>query len=581
MKTNLIKTSANTHISFISKATGQSAEKLKISVFDSSDNLIFEKRNFSQENFENTDWVLAKPNLIAIEVTDEKNILSLEYFIIYDDSVLSNGVTYLDIRKESIAIIGAGAMSAHYSENIYRPQIHFTAFKRWINDPNGLVYSNGLYHMFYQYYPHTSVWGNMHWGHAVSKDAVHWKHLPIALYPRIEDKFFGGAFSGSAIEKDGKIVVIYTHHFEDARNKEKFHNTEFIENQEVAETINGIDFVLWDAPVLRCEGRTKEISRDFRDPKVWLDTDNKYKMLLGSAYNCEPAILIYSSDDLKDWTFEGTLYIEKNIKGRCIECPDLFPLGNKYVMIASIIEMVDGKEKHVTRYHIGQYKNNKFISEGNEIIDFGPSFYAIQTFEDHIGRMGIAWLDSWQDTKKSTAVDFAGAMSIPIRMSLDGSKLKMTPIETLEKLRTSKILDINNISNECVETILNDGTFELKLKLQSSSNSNGQVKIQFSTQSPEEYVSFTIDFGKKNVSVEIKENDRLSVCNKDIDIKDNSLDMHMYFDRSSIESFFADYSARGSFRFYWCSNVKKMTIASNNIKIQSLTTYKLKTIWED
>ena len=134
-------------------------------------------------------------------------------------SVFAIGMTILSCTNPSTKKQTADASKNGYYTEPYRPQIHFSPEAHWTNDPNGLVFSNGNYHLFYQYYPDSSVWGPMHWGHAVSKDLVHWKHLPIALYP----DSLGCIFSGSAVVdtnntsglgKDGKgpLVAMFTYH---------------------------------------------------------------------------------------------------------------------------------------------------------------------------------------------------------------------------------------------------------------------------------------------------------------------------------------------------------------------------------
>ena len=182
----------------------------------------------------------------------------------------------------------------------YRPQLHFSPKGHWMNDPNGMVYFNETYHLFYQYYPDASVWGPMHWGHAVSKDLIHWRELPIALYP----DSLGYIFSGSAVVdskntsgfgKEGQIplVAIFTHH--DPKG-EKAGKTDF-ETQSLAYSVdNGTTWNKYAGnPVLKNPG-----IRDFRDPKVtWYASQNKWVMSLA----VHDHISFYSSADLKSWKY--------------------------------------------------------------------------------------------------------------------------------------------------------------------------------------------------------------------------------------------------------------------------------------
>lgn len=587
MRVKLLNIAKSAHIIFLSKvATNSANSNLAIRIINESGHLVFAKTQFTTENFEYTDWCF-KTSLVQgyLEINDLEGVLLLEYLVIYDsNTVFEHGVTFLRRENNGLYLDDLNSLGNYYQRNIYRPQYHFSAYKNWINDPNGLIFHNGQYHLFYQYYPHKAEWGNMHWGHAVSKDAISWRHLPIALLPQIQDEFFGGSFSGSAIVKDEQLTLIYTHHFEDIRNKIKFQTSDFIENQELATTQDGIHFTRILPPILNGIDRPPQASKDFRDPKVWLDKDNKYKMILGSSYEDQLAVLIYSSTDLISWIFEGPLYIEKNIHGRCIECPDLFPLDDKYVLIASIIEVINGVAKHVTRYHIGKYANNRFTSQYNEIIDFGPSFYAVQTFDDLNGRQGIAWLDSWQDTKKSIAGEFAGVMSLPFSLRLRGTKLQMQPLSSLEALRKLPALEFNYAASNHRVAITPDSSFELKLRLKATSTATNidRLKIKLTTTSEQEFILIQLNFASREIFLEISEHDRcVSYC-QPLEIIDNTVEMHWFFDRSALEIFFADYTLRGSCRFYWQHPLKTLTLDNpSQCAIESWELYNLKSIWEN
>src|ERR1700759_686147 len=184
----------------------------------------------------------------------------------------------------------------------YRPQIHFSPKAHWMNDPNGMVYYNGIYHLFFQYYPNASVWGPMHWGHAISPDLIHWKQLPIALYPDSIGYIFSGSVvvdkkNTSGFGTNGKppLVAIFTQH--DTAG-EHAHTTTF-QNQSIAYSNDaGKTWIKYkNNPVLKNPGIT-----DFRDPKVmWYKPDNKWIMTLAVKDHVE----FYSSPDLKNWKKES------------------------------------------------------------------------------------------------------------------------------------------------------------------------------------------------------------------------------------------------------------------------------------
>ncbi|MGZ3845099.1 MAG: glycoside hydrolase family 32 protein, partial [Flavisolibacter sp.] len=247
-----------------------------------------------------------------------------------------------------------------FANDPYRPQIHFTPLEHWMNDPNGLVYYKGVYHLFYQYYPGATVWGPMHWGHATSTDLFHWKHQPVALYP----DSLGYIFSGSAIVdykntsgfgKGGKIplVAMFTHH--DPKG-EKEGKTNF-QNQSLAYSLDeGRTWTKYSGnPVLKNPG-----IKDFRDPKVsWNPVANKWILTLAVLDH----INFYSSPNLKNWTKESEFGRDLGAHGGVWECPDLFSLDyngeKKWVLIVNLNPGGPNKGS-ATQYFIGDFDGHSF-----------------------------------------------------------------------------------------------------------------------------------------------------------------------------------------------------------------------------
>src|SRR5699024_574045 len=183
-----------------------------------------------------------------------------------------------------------GQMRQHY---------HFMPETGWINDPNGLIYYKGRYHYFYQFNPYYGHWDYMHWGHAVSKDLVHWEYLPVALAPSEEydDHIRGGCFSGSAIEHDAKLFLMYTGTFN--------HGSGYEQKQCIAYSEDGIHFTKYEGnPVIYPpEGVPSDL---FRDPKVWKH-DGIYYMVCGASRNKKAQALLYRSKDMIHWEFFNVL----------------------------------------------------------------------------------------------------------------------------------------------------------------------------------------------------------------------------------------------------------------------------------
>ncbi len=292
----------------------------------------------------------------------------------------------------------------HYSyaqktpEEIHRPQVHFTPEKNWMNDPNGMVYYKGVYHLFYQYHPFSSVWGPMHWGHATSTDLLHWKHEPVALYPDT----LGMIFSGSAVVdlnntsgfgKNGEppLVAIYTSHNAVA---EKAGRNDF-ETQSVAySNDNGKTWIKFPGnPVVKNPG-----IRDFRDPKVmWHGETKRWVMTLAAM----DRIVFYSSPDLKNWSRESEFGAAVGAHGGVWECPDLFAMDHegKKVWILIVNLNPGGPNKgSATQYFVGDFDGNSFKPFNTEIkwIDYDPDEYAGITWSGTGDRkIFMGWMSNW------------------------------------------------------------------------------------------------------------------------------------------------------------------------------------------
>ena len=297
-----------------------------------------------------------------------------------------------------------------------RPQYHFTTRRGWINDPNGLIYHDGEYHLFYQHNPYERDWGNMHWGHAVSTDLIHWKELAPALYPDSTGTMFSGSAiidsaNDSGFGKKGKapMVVAYT---VDSPDREV---------QCMAYSLdNGRTFTKYAGnPVIN----SKEIwnSRDTRDPKMFRYGDRWVLVL-----NERDGHSIYNSDNLRDWTFKS------HISGFW-ECPELFELpvdGNKdntmWVMYGAS-----------GTYMLGDFDGEKFTPRSGKHLYSTGSIYAAQTFnnipENDGRRIQIGW-----GRLSHPGMHFNGMMLLPTELSLrttkDGVRLVSKPIREIEEL---------------------------------------------------------------------------------------------------------------------------------------------------
>lgn len=337
----------------------------------------------------------------------------------------------------------------------YRPTYHFTPASGWMNDPNGLVYFEGEYHLFYQYYPDSNVWGPMHWGHAVSGDLVSWEHLPIALYP----DSLGYIFSGSAVvdwnnttgfgsADHPAMVAMYTYHDPIGERNQ----TLDFQTQGIAYSLDkGRTWTKYkDNPVIANQG-----IRDFRDPKVsWNQKTKEWNLILA----VKDHVNIYTSPNLKEWTLQSEFGADLGAHGGVWECPDLFPLVDqngvtKWVMLVSI-NPGGPQGGSATQYFVGDFDGKVFTPADSIIrwIDYGADNYAGVTFSDIPGEDGrrifIGWMSNWQYAQVVPTYEWRSAMTIPRELQLirneDDYLLKSVVVDEVQNLFIDQHLDIKD-----------------------------------------------------------------------------------------------------------------------------------------
>ena len=332
-------------------------------------------------------------------------------------------------------------------EEAKRPGFHLSVQVGWMNDPNGFSYYNGEYHLFYQYHPYASYWGPMHWGHAVSKDLLHWRYLPAALAPD-ESYDKDGCFSGSAVEMDdGRHLLMYTGVVEEELPDG---TKKGVQTQCVA-IGDGVNYEKYEGNPVIDESQLPEGGDrfEFRDPRIWKAEDGTYRCVAG---NCDGdrdgQILLYSSKDALHWNFEKILLRNHDRFGKMWECPDFFELDGKQVLLTSPQDMLpQGFEYHNgngTVCFIGTYdeETDTFHEEHNQAIDYGIDFYAPQTVLTPDGRrIMIGWMQNWDTCNLYTFKEpWFGQMSLPRELSVKNGRLIQKPIRELEELRHDKVV---------------------------------------------------------------------------------------------------------------------------------------------
>lgn len=480
-----------------------------------------------------------------------------DYWVFCDMSALKNKeikISYkgdkagLDKIYQADEIAGQDSM---YKE-CNRPQIHYTQRRGWNNDPNGLLYYDGEYHLFYQHNPYEREWENMHWGHAVSKDLIHWEELPIALYPDEHGTMFSGSAvidykntSGFGKGNTPPMVAIYT-----ADNPEK-------QIQCIAYSLDkGRTWTKYAGnPVI--DSKAKWNSKDTRDPKVfWHQPSNKWVLVL----NERDGHSIYNSDNLKDWTFES------HITGFW-ECPELFELP------------VDG-DKNNTKwvmygasgtYMIGSFDGKKFTPEAGKYYYSTGSIYAAQTFtnipESDGRRIQIGW-----GRISHPGMPFNGMMLFPTELSLhktkDGIRLFSKPIKELEMLQT-KAGEWNGLSAE-----------EASRKLQAYNN-NGALRIRTTIKLSHATGAGLNLFGQSLLNYDMNSNLVNGVFYSPEDMTSMEITADILIDKTSVEV----YIDNGAYSYSMerkpnIKNKEGFHFWGNNIEVRNLEVYTLNSIWK-
>ena len=400
---------------------------------------------------------------------------SIDYWVKLDVKNFKGKTVSLEfegLEKNSFAIKNikqSDNFDFDYKEK-YRPAYHFTPEYGWMNDPNGMVFLDGEYHLFYQYNPFGAVWGNMHWGHAVSTDLTSWTYLPVAIGP----DSLGAIFSGSAvIDKnntagfgENAMVAIYT-------------SAGKVQTQSIAySTDKGRTFTKYDKnPVIA----NPDIP-DFRDPKVfWHKETNQWVMALAT----KQTITFYGSPNLKEWTKLSEIGEGIGAHGGVWECPDLFPMTyqgkTKWVLLVSI-NPGGPNGGSATQYFIGDFDGKTFKPDALPYplwIDYGRDNYAGVTWSNIPEADGrtifIGWMSNWDYANQVPSKYFRSANTVPreLKLASNGNHLILTsyPVKEINALKNKEknlIDDVTVKAEYRIEKLLsvNEGTYEIEFTLQ-------------------------------------------------------------------------------------------------------------------
>ncbi len=398
------------------------------------------------------------------------------------------------------SFISSAQVDKNKEEELYRPRIHFTPAAHWMNDPNGMVYHKGIYHLFFQYYPLSSVWGPMHWGHATSTDLIHWKEQPIALFPDSLGYIFSGSIvvdkknsSGFGKNDEPPLVAIFTHH--DPKREKEF--TDFQYQSLAYSNDDGKTWIKYSGnPVLKNPGII-----DFRDPKVmWYELQKKWIMTLAT----KDRITFYSSPDLINWSKESEFGHNAGAHGGVWECPDLFPLnhnGKKIWVLVVSINPGGPNGGSATQYFLGNFNGHEFIPSHSNIkwIDYGPDDYAGVTWSNTgNSKIFLGWMSNWDYATIVPTTTWRSALTLPRNLKLVqvGNELFVAsqPVPALKNIQTKPFLfnNINVLKN--FDLTKKAGQLQMPIKLSLETNELKDLAFRFSNALGEEML---IGYNKK------------------------------------------------------------------------------------
>ena len=454
-----------------------------------------------------------------------------------------------------------------------KPSFHLCAPIGWINDPNGFSTFNNEYHLFYQYHPYDVVWGPMYWGHSKTNDFIKWEQLPIALAPEASYDM-GGCFSGSALEYDGKHVIMYTGVLD---NKDE--NGERVVRQTQCIAIgDGENYEKLECnPVITHEMLPEGSSlEDFRDPKIWREGEEFYCVVASRSNDGSGQILMYKSNNLKEWEFVTIVDNSKNKVGRMWECPDLFSLNGKGVLIISPQEVKATKDGFHngsnTAYLIEKYDNEKksFERESCNVIDFGLDFYAPQTLESIDGRrIMIGWMHSWENRIVPGNFKWCGMMTMPRELTIRDGCLIQNPIREIENYYKNTV-EYNNLIIK--DEVSLDGIFgrELDITIDIDGSQAEEFKIKLAKNNEYETI---ISFNSKKNIIEFDRSysgnygDILHKREMKVRDKNGKVKMRLIIDKYSVEIFANDGEQVMTSTFYTPLEATDITFASEGNSI--------------
>lgn len=482
----------------------------------------------------------------------------------------------------------------------HRPQIHFSPEEKWMNDPNGMVFFNGEYHLFYQHHPFGTTWGPMHWGHAVSKDLIHWEHLPIALHP---DEH-GAIFSGSAVvdwndttgffNGEAGLVAIYTSadHYPDSDRPRQRQCLAYSQD-------NGRTWIKYEGNPVLCD----EKITDYRDPKVfWHAGTSKWVMILATGQT----VTLYTSPNLKEWEYASEFGHNSGSHDGVWECPDLFELSvdgdesnKRWVMLVSIGDNPAFEEGSRTQYFVGQFDGRTFVNENTDDtvlwLDFGRDNYAGVSWSDLPDEDGrriyMGWMSNWRYANQVPTEEWRSAMTLPRELLLasteSGVRLVHRMISEVDAIRnnTDIFQDLTIDPSSPIPIELHNPLMEVDVRYAKKDSASFGIIFK---NSQHEWTSIHYDTESEKLSVDRRQAGISSfsesfpaIQEASVKMENGHLNLQIFLDTSSIEVIANDGIAVFTSLVFPNHPYDKIVLFSNNgtTQVPSLKLTDLNSIW--
>ena len=468
-----------------------------------------------------------------------------------------------------------------------QPKFHLTGGIGWINDPNGFSTYKGEYHLFFQYYPYDTKWGPMHWGHVKTQDFIRWDRLPAAMAPD-SDYDRDGCFSGSAVEMpDGRQLLMYT----GVRNVRRRNGTIRSVQTQCLAIGDGVDYEklganpVIDSSMLPEGGSTQ----DFRDPKIWIEDGIYYAVIGNRCEDGSGTILLYRSEDALHWEFVSVLSACHNQYGRMWECPDLFLLDGKDVLLVSPQEMTAiGLEFHPGNANvclIGQIDKatHHLMRDRVQAIDYGLDFYAPQTVLTNDGRRVMtAWMQNWETSScKPQELRFMGQMILPRELTIRDGRLYQNPVREIEQYRRIKI-DYHNVLINGEATLRGISGRYVDMTVTVRPGNENSMYTWFRLYVARDGESFTmIRYRPDTGTIKVDRthsgfpHDIVNIREFPVSLKDGALKMRIIMDRYSLEIFVNDGEQAATFVLYTPIEANAVSFSSDGSVLVDVEKYEL------